>query len=654
MKEKSVYFWGQLVLTLSTAAFLLIPILQSVLAGLTRNYFEGISSGLTVRWLLEVWTLYHDTIFRTIWIGVSCLILNLLVGVPAAYVMVKHRGRLTRILEELLVVPLAVPGLAIALGILISFGGWTAFRQSWLIILAGHLIFTLPFMVRSVIAILSSFDLDVLEESAASLGAGFWSRFFHIVIPNAAFGILSGALMVFTLSIGEFNLTWMLHTPLMKTLPVGLADSYASMRLEIGAAYTLIFLLMIVPLLMAMQWIAADGKRIEAMLRYGTKMMNFPFQKISRCARAPELHPESSVVEREGTAITLTGCAKTFATGSKALRPVDLEVSAGETLVILGPSGCGKTTLLRIIAGLETPDDNGRVFFNGEDVTRVPIEQRNVGMVFQSYALFPNMTVAENIRYGLKIRGDSLVQQEQRLDEMLQMMKIGALKDRRIDQLSGGQRQRVALARAIAVRPRILLLDEPLTALDAKLRDVLRVEIDQLLRSIGITTVYVTHDQAEAMALGDRIVVMDEGRISQIGTPREIYYSPDNKFVAEFVGTLNQFPAREDNGQIKFMDTCLPHSRMPHVSVKDSRDLELFFRPEHARVSQGEQGHFKGRIHNSIFVGDRTQLIVGANDGPNQLLFHVQAAGQSLYKPGEIVDVHLELSEVFTVGRSEV
>ncbi len=185
-----------------------------------------------------------------------------------------------------------------------------------------------------------------------------------------------------------------------------------------------------------------------------------------------------------------------------------------------------------------------RCLFDGVDVTHLPIEQRNVGMVFQSYALFPNMTVAGNVGYGLRIRRVPDAQVKARVSEMLAMMQITRLADRRIDQLSGGQRQRVALARAIAVRPRALLLDEPLTALDAKLRDTLRLDIDSLLRSLGITAIYVTHDQAEAMALGDRIVVHGTRAVAQIGKPREIYQRPSTRFVADFIGTMNRLTAR--------------------------------------------------------------------------------------------------------------
>ena len=240
-------------------------------------------------------------------------------------------------------------------------------------------------------------------------------------------------------------------------------------------------------------------------------------------------------------AISLRACGKTWAGGARGLLPIDMDITAGETLVLLGPSGCGKTTLLRLIAGLEMPDAGGQVLFDGKDVTRLPIERRNVGMVFQSYALFPNMDVTGNIGYGLRVRGTPKNEVQKRVAEMLEMMQLTEFKHRSIDALSGGQRQRVALARAIAPRPQVLLLDEPLSALDARLRDQLRQEIDTLLRALGITAIYVTHDQSEAMALGDRICVIEAGRIAQIGSGRDLYHHPANGFVAEFIGDANRY-----------------------------------------------------------------------------------------------------------------
>ncbi len=283
-----------------------------------------------------------------------------------------------------------------------------------------------------------------------------------------------------------------------------------------------------------------------------------------------------------GAQITLTRCAKSFRT-HKALQPLDLQINAGETLALLGPSGCGKTTTLRIIAGLETPDDGGTVMYDGVDVTNVPIERRNVGMVFQSYALFPNMNVLENVKYGLRVRDYSASNANSRASEMLAMMRIEDLAQRRINELSGGQRQRVALARALAPQPRVLLLDEPLAALDARLRDVLRVEIDRLLRSLGITAIYVTHDQSEAMALGDRIAVMNNGVIAQIGTPEEIYFHPADAFVGDFVGTMNSI---EHNGK------------------------RFTFRPEDIDLVDPTSATFTGTVTQRLFLGDHVQLAV--------------------------------------------
>ena len=249
----------QLALTGALCAFLVVPVILSVVAGFTANFQQGVKSGLTLRWIAEVWALYSGTVYLSLVVALACLTATLVLGVPAAYVLAKRRSRWTRLVEELLVMPVAVPGLATALALILLYGGFRSFRTSWTFILVGHVLFTLPFMVRAVLAVLSSIDLKTLEEGAASLGAGFAQRFFGVVLPNCRSGILAGALMVVTLSVGEFNMTWMLHTPLTKTLPVGLADSYASMRLEIASAYTIVFFVMIVPLLVLLQRFAESG-----------------------------------------------------------------------------------------------------------------------------------------------------------------------------------------------------------------------------------------------------------------------------------------------------------------------------------------------------------------------------------------------------------
>lgn len=254
-------FAGQLTFTLAVAAFLIVPAILSMVAGVTENYFRGIRSGFTLRWVMQVWELYADTIARSFLIAIVTLGVTLVVGVPAAYALHVRSGRISRSIEEIITLPLAIPGLAIALALLLTYGGFSDFRRSSLFIVAGHVVFTLPFMVRSVMSVFSLIDVKTLDESASSLGASPWRRFRDVIVPNALPGILAGSLMVVTLSLGEFNLTWMLHTPLTKTLPVGLADSYASMRLEVASAYTLVFFVMIIPLLVAMQIFAESGAR---------------------------------------------------------------------------------------------------------------------------------------------------------------------------------------------------------------------------------------------------------------------------------------------------------------------------------------------------------------------------------------------------------
>ncbi|MGN6317037.1 ABC transporter permease [Trinickia sp.] len=253
---------GQWIVTFALCAFLVVPVVMSVLAGLTVNYFRGLSSGLTLRWLAQVWTQYHGSVLLSLEVAAATLAVTLVTGVPAAYALARSKTRAARIVEEFLVLPIALPGLASALALIVVYGGFTAFRMSMAFIVVGHVVFTLPFMVRAVAAVAASADLRTLEEGAASLGATFVQRFFTIVLPNLRPGIVAGALAVVTLSIGEFNLTWMLHTPETKTLPVGLADTYASLRIEVGSAYTILFFAMTMPLLVAMQRLGAGQGEI--------------------------------------------------------------------------------------------------------------------------------------------------------------------------------------------------------------------------------------------------------------------------------------------------------------------------------------------------------------------------------------------------------
>jgi putative spermidine/putrescine transport system ATP-binding protein len=310
--------------------------------------------------------------------------------------------------------------------------------------------------------------------------------------------------------------------------------------------------------------------------------------------------------------LELDGLNKSFAS-SQVVRNVDLSIERGEFVSFLGPSGCGKTTTLRMVAGFETPT-SGAIRINGQDVTELRPNQRNIGMVFQSYALFPNMTVADNVGFGLKVAKRPASSIAPRVDEMLRLIKLPQLGGRYPYQLSGGQQQRVALARALAIEPQVLLLDEPLSALDAKIRVSLREEIRGVQRKLGITTIYVTHDQEEALSMSDRIVVMNEGRIEQIGTPFEIYNFPRTRFVASFVGTLNILRARvldPVSGLVSVDDQEVFSSRaITDAPAGEIRSVAL--RPEAVVLNDGspDRNRLRGTIEEVSFLGSVVRVRV--------------------------------------------
>jgi putative spermidine/putrescine transport system ATP-binding protein len=309
------------------------------------------------------------------------------------------------------------------------------------------------------------------------------------------------------------------------------------------------------------------------------------------------------------TYLVLNGVQKRFGT-TVAVEDFNLSAEKGEFVSFLGPSGCGKTTTLRMIAGFEQPT-TGTITVGGKDVTNQPPNRRNIGMVFQSYALFPNMTVAGNIGFGLRVRKRPKDQIKQRVAELLELINLPDKGDRFPYQLSGGQQQRVALARALAIEPEVLLLDEPLSALDAKIRVALRREIRAIQRQLGITTVYVTHDQEEAMSLSDRVVVMSEGRVEQIGPPPEIYNFPATPFVASFVGTLNLLPASVvgDGSRVSVADHEITPSKP--IQARTGSRVTVALRPEAVELGEaGGPNRLRGTVEDVAFLGSivRTRL----------------------------------------------
>ena len=315
------------------------------------------------------------------------------------------------------------------------------------------------------------------------------------------------------------------------------------------------------------------------------------------------------------TFLQINNISKTFGS-TTAVKDFNLTIEKGELVSFLGPSGCGKTTTLRMVAGFEVPS-GGRIVINDEDITNTPPNQRDVGMVFQSYALFPNMTVSDNIGFGLKIAKKPSEETKSRVAEMLELINMPEYGDRYPSQLSGGQQQRVALARALALRPEVLLLDEPLSALDAKIRVSLRSEIRSIQRKLGITAIYVTHDQEEALSISDRVVVMYEGQMEQVGTPFEIYNFPQTAFVASFVGTLNAVEA-------VVIDPKANTLRVDGTPLQAAKGLEqhqsgdkitIAIRPERFSFAseQKKANVLDATIENITFLGSivRVQVAVG-------------------------------------------
>ena len=356
--------------------------------------------------------------------------------------------------------------------------------------------------------------------------------------------------------------------------------------------------------------------------------------------------------------VELRNVTKCFG-GFAAVTDVSLTIQAGEFLTLLGPSGCGKTTLLRMIAGFETPTE-GSVWLSGEDVTHLPPYRRNVNQVFQSYALFPHLTVEENIGFGLKMQKVAKPQLVERVRQAIDLVSLGGMEQRRPSQLSGGQRQRVALARAIVCEPKVLLLDEPLAALDAKLRHAMQVELKRLQRKLGITFVFVTHDQEEALTMSDRIAVVNKGRIEQLGESSEIYHSPQTTFVANFIGQANIIEASVVADEGSFTRLSLSDD-LEVLVPRESRlatmsELLVSIRPEKIHLQRSKppgSNVFEATVEEELFKGATDQLelktrgglkltVVVANESATQECFHQGETVWCSLHPSDIVVVRAE------------
>ncbi|WP_428771588.1 ABC transporter ATP-binding protein [Treponema sp. HNW] len=323
-----------------------------------------------------------------------------------------------------------------------------------------------------------------------------------------------------------------------------------------------------------------------------------------------------------------------------AVDNISLQINDGEMVTLLGPSGCGKTTTLRIISGFEYPT-KGELFIGGRNVALTPPNKRDVSMVFQSYALFPHLCVWENVAYGLKVKKIPKSEIKQAVLQILDLMELNGLENRFPNQLSGGQQQRVALARATVIQPSVLLFDEPLSNLDAKLREYMRSELRSLQKRLGITSLYVTHDQSEAMAISDRIVIMRDGKIEQTGTPQEIYEHPNSRFIANFIGRANFIKAtaikREKNIEtVRVMDKVMHIPIESHIKINDGSECYISFRPEAVRFTNDSSYGIKGIITKAVYFGSRIEYD-GRFNGENITIEISNPPLSQRYKPGDTV-----------------
>ena len=347
--------------------------------------------------------------------------------------------------------------------------------------------------------------------------------------------------------------------------------------------------------------------------------------------------------------LSLRGLSKNYAGHFQAVRDLNLDVESGEFVSLLGPSGCGKTTTLQMIAGF-VPPTTGTVVVEGQDMTRVAPEKRDMGVVFQSYALFPHMTVARNIGFGLEMRRMKRAESRDRIDEALSMVRLSGLEDRYPSQLSGGQRQRVAIARVLAIRPRVMLLDEPMSNLDARLRGEMHVELRALQRRLGMTTILVTHDQVEAMTMSDRIAVMAKGGIAQMGRPQEVYDKPSSEFAFRFLGHTNvltgEITSRNDRGAVVRLGSTSFSIDIGKDQIGD--DIKLFVRPERLRIGAADGCDAKGRISTRLFLGGVWIYEIDSEIG--QIRVSVQNMGGVQPQEGETVGISWNAGDLLAVA----
>ncbi|GIW43907.1 MAG: hypothetical protein KatS3mg077_1189 [Candidatus Binatia bacterium] len=588
---------------LQATAMALIVIL--VIVPTVNVFYEAFRGGLPGYW--KNITGDPDTLAAirlTLTVAPIAVGMNLLFGLAAAWAIARFRFRGRALLASLIDLPFAVSPVVAGL-ILVLIFGLGGFLGPWLrdhgiqvifatpgIVLATAFV-TLPFVARELIPLLEAIGPEE-EIAAISVGARAWHMFWRVTLPNIKWGLLYGLILCNARAMGEFGAVYVVSgriTGQTDTMPLRVEKLFQEYNL--AGSFALASLLCSLALVtLAIKVVLAWKVRSELKHRQreAAEESRSAAVRIAplRPAPQPRLPARRRIEPSEEDmrmGISVRGVTKRFG-NFVALDNVSIEVPRGALVALLGPSGSGKTTLLRIIAGLEAPDE-GSILYEGEDATNRSTRERNVGFVFQHYALFRHMTVFENVAFGLRVRRWPKKRIQERVRELLHLVQLEGLAHQMPSQLSGGQRQRVALARALAASPRVLLLDEPFGALDAKVRQELRQWLRRLHDEIHVTSVFVTHDQEEAFEVADRVVVMNRGRVEQVGTPEEVFEHPANAFVMDFLGNVNVFHGRVSAGRILLGGLEVSY---PDYTHEESRTVRAYIRPHELELDRMPRG----------------------------------------------------------------
>ncbi len=609
----------------ATLFFIVLPIVALIpMSFSSASFLSFPPHGFSLRWY-EAFFSSRDSmeaLGNSVKVAVAVTVLACVLGTPAGMALARTSFRGKELVRGLVLAPIIVPVMILAIGFYYVYAQYRLVGTILALIL-GHLVIATPYVVLNVEAVMRTFDMR-LERAARMLGATSWQAFTRVVFPLIRAGVLAGALFALITSLDELVIAIFLSGTRAITLPKLMFARISQDELDplVGAIATLqigmAFLVLAVAEGLRGRGLRLFARRADA----GAGEADDPRGASGRNGPSRISTGAAPALDLRGERLRLVNLTKRFGL-VVAAEDVSLEVQAGEFLTLLGPSGSGKTTILNLVAGFEQPS-TGEILIGDVPITHIPPNQRNVGMVFQDYALFPHMTVFENIAFPLRLRKMSERDIRRRVEEILDVVRLVGYRHRAPRQLSGGEQQRVALARALVFQPPLLLMDEPLGALDKNLRESMQIELRHLHRRFGITVLFVTHDQEEAMTMSDRIAVISHGRLQQVGRPEELYESPANEFVANFVGESNLLQAEvtaAGNGRLRLRTTGGSELVVAGDGRRIGERLLVLMRPESLRLSLDEgaaESSLPGVIEEVIYLGGFRRYSIRIN--PQEVL----------------------------------